>query len=1101
MPVDAQQLRRRLREFDFTGVMVEELGWNYHRANPLQVAVDGQDFDLNAVAEKSGLVVYSCGGDGDGQIPPYPIRQKIERQVAKATFEHLVIFHDAARTTQYWQWVRRQAGKPAAWREQVYRPNQTEEPLIQKLQSIDFELEDEEQQNIALVAGRVRGAFDVERVTKRFYDRFKTEHDVFLEFIEGMNSLADREWYASLMLNRLMFVYFIQKKGFLDGDHDYLRDRLEKIKQTEGKDKFQRFYRLFLLRLFHEGLAQPESDRTPELAQLLGTVPFLNGGLFEVHDLEKDNPDVHIPDEAFEKLFKFFDEYTWHLDERPLRADKEINPDVLGYIFEKYINQKELGAYYTKEDITGYISRNTVIPSLFDAARKECPVAFQPDGGVWRLLQEEPDRYIYPPVKQGMDLTLPPEIAAGIDDVSQRQGWNRPAPEGYALPTETWREVVARRKRYEEVWLRLASGEVNDINELLTLNLDICRFAEDVIIQSEGPELVKAFWDSLEKISVLDPACGSGAFLFAALNVLEPLYTACLEGMRGFLDDLERSLRRHHPDALKPFRDVLEQMAKHPNQRYFALKSIVINNLYGVDIVEEAVEICKLRLFLKLVAQVETYEEIEPLPDIDFNIRSGNSLVGFTSLDAVRHAMTIASDGRYRMLDEEKLKTLDRINEDAEIADRAYQKFREMQTLHGMDADSFIEAKAELRRRLDGLRGELDLYLANQYGIDAGRETYRHWQVSHQPFHWFVEFYGIMNSGGFDAVIGNPPYVEYKNIRATYEVRDFLTENCRDLYAYVLERSCMLQSGLGHLGMIVPVSVTSTEGFKPLRDLLANQGGSSWTLSFAERPSKLFEGVEKRLSIWLLSKRPIGDPNFVSNYRRWRSEEREHLLETSRLIPKGSSSLLVGSSIPKISTPEERGVLDKLFDQPRLASYFLRTSPHVVYYTRKVRYFVQFFDFVPSIVKSNGEVVEPSELKMLYLASNLQRDVTIALLNSNLFFWYFNAYSDVRNLNRREIEAFPCSLGDMSGETTKKLQRLAGALMDDFTANSKTLTNDYGRFGRLTIQTFQPRLSKGIIDDIDAAIAAHYGFTDEELDFIINYDIKYRMGGAESDEE
>ena len=94
---------------------------------------------------------------------------------------------------------------------------------------------------------------------------------------------------------------------------------------------------------------------------------------------------------------------------------------------------------------------------------------------------------------------------------------------------------MARRKRYEEVWLRLASGEVNDINELITLNLDICRFAEDVIIQSEGPELVKAFWDSLEKVSVLDPACGSGAFLFAALNVLEPLYTACLEGMRGFL--------------------------------------------------------------------------------------------------------------------------------------------------------------------------------------------------------------------------------------------------------------------------------------------------------------------------------------------------------------------------------------------------------------------------------------------------------------------------------------------------------------------------------------------------------------------------------------
>ena len=75
---------------------------------------------------------------------------------------------------------------------------------------------------------------------------------------------------------------------------------------------------------------------------------------------------------------------------------------MLGYIFEKYVNQKQMGAYYTKEDITGYISRNTVIPFLFDAARKECPVAFGPDGGVWRLLRDDPDRYIYPAVGHGI---------------------------------------------------------------------------------------------------------------------------------------------------------------------------------------------------------------------------------------------------------------------------------------------------------------------------------------------------------------------------------------------------------------------------------------------------------------------------------------------------------------------------------------------------------------------------------------------------------------------------------------------------------------------------------------------------------------------------
>ena len=106
----------------------------------------------------------------------------------------------------------------------------------------------------------------------------------------------------------------------------------------------------------------------PELDKLLGRIPYLNGGLFDKHPIEERCPDIDIPDEAFTRIFDFFDRYQWHLDERPLRNDNEINPDVLGYIFEKYINQKQMGAYYTKEDITEYISKNTVIPFLFDAA-------------------------------------------------------------------------------------------------------------------------------------------------------------------------------------------------------------------------------------------------------------------------------------------------------------------------------------------------------------------------------------------------------------------------------------------------------------------------------------------------------------------------------------------------------------------------------------------------------------------------------------------------------------------------------------------------------------------------------------------------------------
>jgi hypothetical protein len=449
------------------------------------------------------------------------------------------------------------------------------------------------------------------------------------------------------MLNRMMFVYFIQKKSFLDNDPDYLRNRLRMMQEKAGNGRFHEFYRFFLLRLFHEGLGQPESERKPELDRLLGKVPYLNGGLFDVHVLEKEYPGIKIPDEAFEQIFNFFDEFNWHLDDRPLREDNEINPDVLGYIFEKYINQKQMGAYYTKEDITGYISRNTIVPFLFNAAEKECKQAFEPEGPVWRLLRENPDRYIYEAVRKGVDLELPGSITPGLDDVSRRTDWNNPADPDYALPTETWREHVDRRKRCLELREKLNAGEITNINDLVTYNLDICQFAQDVIENCESPELLRAFWAAIagripgksnqtfrQGITILDPTCGSGAFLFAALNILEPLYEACLEQMRGLVSQLEPGDKK-----LYDFRDILGQIDSHPNERYFVLKSIIINNLYGVDIMAEAVEICKLRLFLKLVAQVDKVDQVEPLPDIDFNIRTGNTLVGFATHQEARKAI------------------------------------------------------------------------------------------------------------------------------------------------------------------------------------------------------------------------------------------------------------------------------------------------------------------------------------------------------------------------------------------------------------------------------------------------------------------------------
>jgi hypothetical protein len=460
MPLDFQRARPLLQSGNLAKLFVEELGWEPARQK-LTLRAGELDYAFTAIAEKRGFTAWLCACP-NGRLPDHTTRLKLDRALTQTSFEHLIVFPSHSGETQTWLWVRREPGKPLAARTHEYSRSQPGDSLLQKLRHLYVSLEEEERGDVhtlTLSAG-ARAAFDIERVTKAFYRDFDTHRKAFLKFIDGITEVADREWYASVMLNRLMFVYFIQRKGFLDGDAEYLRHRLERCQKEHGKDKFYTFYRYFLLRLFHEGFGKRRQERAPDLERLIGNIPYLNGGLFDVHELERPErygQDIQIDDRAFERVFDYFDQCQWHLDERPLREDNEINPDVLGYIFEKYINQKQMGAYYTKEDITEYISKSTVIPFLFDAARAKCKVAFEESAAgpspVWDLLRENPDRYIYAAVRHGVAKKLPAEIAIGLDTtqpnlIERRQAWNKPAPAEFALPTEIWREVVARRQRY-----------------------------------------------------------------------------------------------------------------------------------------------------------------------------------------------------------------------------------------------------------------------------------------------------------------------------------------------------------------------------------------------------------------------------------------------------------------------------------------------------------------------------------------------------------------------------------------------------------------------------------------------------------------------------
>ena len=1044
MNIDAPRFQQLLSQFKLPQLF-NELGWDQPALKAQTIHAGGAAFTLTPIAHKRGVAVLRCSPDASGKIPPRPVLLKIEHEARKLAHEHLLVFADADETMLTWLWVLRAPGQPASTRTHTWHKGQSGEALRQKLSQIVWSLEEEEAITLTDVITGLRRAFDRDRVSRTFYDKFKAQHDAFAAFITGLNQTADRAWYASLMLNRLMFVYFIQKKGFLDGDENYLQTRMQQVQQAAGKGQFHSFYRQFLRRLFHEGLGQPQ-PRDAGLTQLIGAnIPYLNGGLFDVHELEAANHDIDVPDEAFEKLFVFFDAWDWHLDDRPLRSGKEINPDVLGYIFEKYINQKQMGAYYTKEDITEYISKNTVIPHLLEQARERCKVAFEGESSVWKLLQAEPDRYIYPAMKIGVidangqpvpESALPDFVQTGMKDAKARMfdrrynlgeaSFTTATGERGTLPTETWREYVDRRSRCLAVREQLANGQVQSADDLITLNLDIRQFMQDVIDTATSPDLLRAVWQTIvgrvpeksnEKfrhgITILDPTCGSGAFLFAALNILEPLYEACLDRMEGFVEDAQKLGKPGEADFVK----VLVEVGKHPSRRYYVYKNIILHNLFGVDIMAEAVEICKLRLFLKLVSQVDKGQQLEPLPDIDFNIRAGNTLVGYATEAQFDASGDLASDQQHK----------DSIK--ADIADLAnlFSRFRQQQTVQGGKVTA--QDKRMLRDKLKGLSLELDRYLAHGYGIHPSNErAFADWRASHQPFHWFAEFYGVMREGGFDVVIGNPPYVAKRKVTG-YTVKGYATEDCTDIYAWCLERVIGIAHPKAHTGMIVPLSLSFSGDFDVLRKLLYARYRTNWFSHFARIPAALFAADVRVRNTIHIGKLGSGTHNaqYTSRLHRWFEEARPHLFDT--LSYSSFEPALWNGRTPKLNTTRLIQAYEELLRKGKSIAQSLRKNGPDLYFKKTAYNWLAFSLSPPPCFTSDWQPLSDSNSGLVHFSNESDRDIALALLNGKIEFCYWVALGDDLNFPKWTFSELPIALAMLS-DVREQLLKITPQLKD-----------------------------------------------------------------------
>lgn len=949
------EARQLLQRFDFTNLFVEELNWN----NPAQtrtITIKDQDdvsWQVREIAQLSGFRVFEVIPTSPSTPLPNATTQKfIWKTLDAQSVEKLVIFIDRERTQSLWYWRKRE-GSRFLERRHPYLKGQPGDLFLSKLSALVIDLSELDANGnlpITETANRVRAALDIEQVTKAFFRDFQTQHAAFLESIQGISDVRDRRWYASVLLNRLMFIWFMQVKGFLDvarlpdGDRSYLPRQL-KASSARGKNKF---FSHFLRDLFFEGFAKPDSKRTPLGFLPLGDIPYLNGGLFLPHGIEAriegdalaSGPyqKVKIPDASFAGLFDLFGRYSWSLNDTPGGDDREINPDVLGYIFEKYINQKEFGAYYTRPEITDYETEQTVHQLILTAARKWTDAAAQLH-------------------------------AAGVTKGA--------APRDF--------ETIG-----------------------------------DLLLHADGGLCQHLLQDVLPKLSLLDPACGSGAFIVAALKTLLNLTTGLIGrctavNHRPVLQWIEHERKQHKAPEV-----------------YWLKKRIITENLYGVDIMEEAVEIAKLRLFLNLVASAEKRDQLEPLPNIEFNLLAGNSLIGLLNVDPAdfekkvsarnlprakggeQVRLTLAHEAELGFTVESTVAPTSKETAAAYVAQQSARKYDELLREKNRLVDLYrkstsltqdlVALRAEINAHKAKAREILDRQLLNAFqaeGIQFHQATWDAKKKSEgkpekrdlkiddiralQPFHWAYEFDEIMvNRGGFDAIITNPPWENWKPDAKEFfqkhsdevtkkamrledfqeEKADILTKDADirrewltylsqfphvnlwfrnapqyknqtaiidgkkamsdlNLYKLFVEQCTHLVREGGRCGLIIPSGIYTDLGTTQLREMLFTQTRITGLFCFENR-KEIFEGVHRSFKFVILSFENGGTTlSFPSRFMRHdvaelvtfpSSDSLRIEVDLVRKLSPGSLSIMEFSSADEIATAK------KMLNHPMLGT-------------------------------------------------------------------------------------------------------------------------------------------------------------------------------------
>ena len=668
---------------------------------------------------------------------------------------------------------------------------------------------DKSKNNEKITVEDLVAAFDIEKVSKEFFDEYKK---LYLKLVAELKRLYDSntkifndfndhniniEDFAKKTMGQLVFLYFIQKKGWLGvkadnewgtGDKKFLRNVFDK-KYCD----YDNFFNDILEHLFYEALAS-DRGKAAEFGMLQCRIPFLNGGLFEpVNGYEWTKTDLTIDNNIFKDIFNTFDLYNFTVKEdEPLEKEVAVDPEMLGKVFENLLPEnirKGNGAFYTPREIVHYMCQESLINYLYNKIN----------------------------IKQ---VELSPEEKA-----EQQTLFKKKKIDQLKLTQDVLEEIISK----EDIEFYIKTGTSTYTNKTRKISVEL---PESIINNANIVD------KALSEIKVCDPAIGSGAFPVGMMNEIVRARAALSE----FVGQKDRSI--------------------------YELKSHAIeNSIYGVDIDAGAVDIAKLRFWLSLVVDEEDVVTIKPLPNLDYKIMQGNSLI--TRYEGIDFDEVIEE---YKPNTQLQINLWGDKSQDLKLELRnKMSKF--IKTSHSSE-------KYDLKQEIENLIFELvkeTLELKAKEGkinfqeVEEKVRNFAQNKESRNFFPWKLFFADAFENGGFDVVIGNPPYIkEYTEKSAFDGLRESsYYQGKMDLWYFFGCKGLDILKNNGIQSFIAPNNWTTNAGASIFRNKVMYEARM---LNFTDFGNyKVFDTASIQTMVYLLCK-SNDNTNYFLNYSKLNEE-------------------------------------------------------------------------------------------------------------------------------------------------------------------------------------------------------------------------------------